>query len=160
MIICLIGYMGITNIFRVERAVMVPRDGRQPDCILDKGYKRLRVLPIDKNYAINAIFDDKLNFIEFYIDIIRCVKLEDKTNVPYMEDLYVDIVYTNKDEIIILDEDELEEALLQSEITKEEYNLVNITKKEVVSMLSNTLKAHELISYCSDNLERLLPKVK
>ena len=154
------GYIGVTDIYKVDHIVKVPRDGREDDCILDAGYKRIRILPIDKNYAINSIFNEKSEFIEFYIDIIRCVKIEEKTNVPYMEDLYVDVVYTNKNEIIILDEDELDEALEDNEISKEEYDIVNKTKKELVEMLSDKTKAENLIKYCSNNLVRLLPKAK
>ena len=77
-----------------------------------------------------------------------------------MEDLYVDVVYTNKNEIIILDEDELEEALEDNEISKEEYDIVNKTKEELIELLSDKTKADNLIKYCSNNLERLLPKAK
>lgn len=158
MMTCLNGYIGITDICKVDHAVMVPREGREDDCILADGYKRIRVFPIDKNFAINAIFDEKSSFVEFYMDMIKNIKL-DEDNIPYMEDLYLDVVYTNKDEILIFDEDELEDALVQSKITKSEYDLSIRAKNEVVEFLKDIGKANSLKSYCYDNLIRLLPKV-
>lgn len=156
MITCLNGYIGVTDIYEVSHKVMVPREGREDDCILDNGYKRLRIFPNDKNFAINAIFDEKLNFIEFYIDIIKGINVDVKTNVPYMEDLYLDVVYTNKNEIIILDEDELDEALKSNDISKLEYNTSIKTRNEIVTYLSTISNANDLIKYCYNHLKRLL----
>lgn len=153
------GYISAVDIYKVDHIVKVPRDNRPDECILADGYKRFRILPIDKHYAINAMYDENFNFVEFYIDLIRCVKVEEKTNVPYMEDLYLDIVYTHKDEIIILDEDELETALKEKEISQEDYDNVINAKNEIITLLSDTKKAHNLISYCTDNLYRLFDKM-
>lgn len=150
------GYMGVIDIYDVAKKQFVPRDNRKSDCILDAGYKRLRIFPSDKNFAINAIYDSNLRFVEFYIDIIRDVKLENKTNVPYMEDLYLDVVYTNKDEIIVLDEDELQEALDNDFITEDEFILATKAKDQVVDMLSSKEKANSLVDYCNINISNML----
>ena len=123
------GYRGIIEIKKVKENWLVPREGREPDCILANDYKFFRLFPCHKHYAILAIYDEKFRFLEFYIDVIKDVQFDEQEKLPYMQDLYLDIVYTNLDEIIILDEDELEEALLKKEMTLEEYHMVLNTKQ-------------------------------
>ena len=154
-----VGYIGVTDIIKTSEEVYVPREGRKPECILASGMKRLRVFPTNTNYTINAVYDNKFNFIEFYIDIVNKVGVN-QDNIPYMEDLYLDIVYTHKDEIIILDEDELEAALNNNEISKEQYDICIKQKDELVSILSNKKEAEALKEYCHNQLLRLYSKLK
>ena len=54
--------------------------------------------------------------VEVYCDMTKGAGIEE--NVPYIEDLYLDIVFTDEMEEYDLDEDELEEALNTNKITK------------------------------------------
>ena len=73
-----------------------------------------------------------------------------------MEDLYLDVVYTNKDEIIVLDEDELQETLDNDFITEDEFILATKAKDQVVDMLSSKEKANSLVDYCNINISNML----
>lgn len=154
-----VGYIGVTDIIYTSEEVYVPREGRKPECILASGMKRLRVFPTNTHYTINAVYDSNFNFIEFYIDIVNKVGLN-KENVPYMEDLFLDIVFTHKDEILILDEDELDEALDNNEISKEQYDMCLKQKDELVNILSNKQESEALKKYCHNELLRLYSKLK
>ena len=153
------GYIGITDIIETSEVVCVPRDGREDECIFAPGMKRLRIFPKNKNYTINAIYDSNFNFIEFYIDIVNKVGLNED-GIPYMEDLFLDIVFTGRDEIIILDEDELDEALINNEISQEQYNMCLKQKAELVSILSNKESSDSLREYCHNQVLRLYKKLK
>lgn len=154
-----VGYIGITDIIETSEKVYVPREGREPECILASGMKRLRVFPTNTNYTINAVYDSNFNFIEFYIDIVNKVGLNEE-GIPYMEDLYLDIVFTHKDEILMLDEDELDEALENGEVSKEQYDICMRQKTELVSILSNKKESEELKEYCHNHILRLYDKLK
>ena len=154
-----VGYIGVTDIIYTSEEVYVPREGREPECILASGMKRLRVFPTNANYTINAVYDSNFNFIEFYIDIVNKVGLNEE-GIPYMEDLFLDVVFTHKDEIIILDEDELEEALDNNEISKDQYNMCLREKDKLVKLLSNKEESEALKEYCRNQILRLYSKLK
>ena len=154
------GYVGLVDIGNISvEDYYVPRENREDDCIVSSNYKYLRIFVEDKNYAILAIYTDNLEFIEFYIDIVDRVLLDKKTNIPYIEDLYLDIVYTFKDEIVILDEDELENALKDKKIDENKYNLVIQTKNHIMNYLYDIDYMNKLKEYCNYQLKRLLLKL-
>ena len=154
------GYIGLIDIGNISiDDYYVPRENREDDCIVSSNYKYLRIFLEDKNYAIIAVYSDNLEFIEFYIDVVNGVKIDSKKNLPYIEDLYLDIVYTYKDEIIILDEDELENAYLNMEINKDTYDNVLQIKDEILDFLDNKEYMDKLKMYCKNELDRLLAKL-
>ena len=154
-----VGYIAVTDIIETSEDMYVPREGREDECIFASGMKRLRVFPTNAHYTINAVYDSNFNFIEFYMDISNKVGINED-NIPYMEDLYLDVVYTRKDEIIILDEDELNEALNNNEISKEQYNMCIKQKDELVTLFSNKKESEALKEYCNNQLLRLYNKLK
>jgi len=150
------GYISLTRINEVEKALYVPRENRKDDCILDKNYVWLALYPTenDKNYTITAMFDNKLNIIEWYIDIVNSVGVED--NVPCMEDLYLDIVITNLGEIIVLDRDELEEAYNKKNITKEQYELAINEGNRIVEKYSDKDEIKRLYEFTKKCLNKVI----
>ncbi|WP_249878288.1 DUF402 domain-containing protein [Niallia circulans] len=59
--------------------------------------------------------------MQWYIDI--CLEIGIEKNVPWMDDLFLDIVMLPSNEIYLLDKDELENAYKENSITKHQYNL-------------------------------------
>lgn len=150
------GYICITKINEVEKVWYVPRENRKDDCILDKNYVWLCIYPTEsnKNYTITAMFDDKLNIVEWYIDIVNSVSIED--NVPCMEDLYLDIVITNLGEIIVLDRDELEDAYNKKDITKEQYELAIKEGNRIIEKYSNKEQLKKLYRFTIKCLNKVM----
>ena len=62
-----------------------------------------------------------------------------KKLIQYEDDLYLDVVVNPEGEIILLDEDELKEALDRLEISKEDYNMAYNED----NMLMNKLKGNK-----------------
>lgn len=153
------GYVAVIEIYEANKKTMVPREGREDDCVLDIGYKLFRIFDKTKSYCIVAIYNENFEFIEFYIDCIDNICYDNELNIPYMEDLFLDIVYTNKDEIIVLDEDELKEAYNNRDITKEQYEKVLKSKEEVLRLLNDKKYVKSLKNYCLNELKRLYKKL-
>ncbi|MFS0659983.1 DUF402 domain-containing protein [Niallia alba] len=63
----------------------------------------------------------KGDIVQWYIDI--GLKNGIENNVPWIDDLFLDIVVLPSKEIFFLDEDELENAFRDSIISKEQYDL-------------------------------------
>lgn len=107
---------------------------------------------MNRLYNARAFIDNELKTISYYFDISLGNGLENGR--PYYDDLFLDIVYgadTNNN-IKVLDEDELLDALEKGIITKKEFELahsvcaelakeimenrnafVNMNKKEIIS---------------------------
>lgn len=81
----------------------------------------------------------------------------DVDGVPYFDDLYLDLVVYPDGTVIVDDMDELEEALLEKDITQEQFNLAIKTSHRLQQgMLSNissfidyTRKCYELLTKTS-----------
>ena len=114
-------------------------------CILDENYEWLEIYPDNKKYAITVIFDDRKNLIEWYFDMIKTRGI--KNGIPYIDDLYLDLVIRNNGNQRILDEDELEDALKKSDITKEDFDMAYRTMKEIQEKYGNNLEQLNKLTY-------------
>lgn len=107
---------------------------------MDDGYYILEIIPKNDNYALRVFLNDKKEVIEYYFDIIKESGIDKEYKVPYFIDLYLDITLF-KGQIGILDEEELETARIEKDITEEEYKLVLKTKERLINEIeTNTNK--------------------
>ncbi len=114
--------------------------------IVDNGYYWLQVAVENKNYWITAMYDENKDLVQYYIDItLKNVLYEE--NTPYYYDLFLDIVMLKDGTIILLDEDELKQALKENVIKKEQYEFAyNTANKIMLELLKNKDK---LDSFCN-----------
>lgn len=107
---------------------------------MDDGYYILEIIPKNDNYALRVFLNDKKEVIEYYFDIIKESGIDKEYKVPYFIDLYLDITLF-KGQIGILDEEELETARIEKDITEGEYKLVLKTKERLINEIeTNTNK--------------------
>lgn len=107
--------------------------GTRPDgkkvVFLSDGFYWLILYPTKSKYALTIAFTGDEEFVELYTDVILDSGVTEN-NVAYIDDLFLDVVYTADEEVVLLDSAELEEALNQKEITYKEYihanNISNI----------------------------------
>ena len=78
--------------------------------------------------------NDKKEIILYYFDITLSNGFDNLNNSLYYDDLYLDVV-KQSDNITILDEDELDDALENKFINKEEYELAINKKNELIDSL-------------------------
>ncbi|MCA1053729.1 DUF402 domain-containing protein [Rossellomorea aquimaris] len=114
------GYVTLLNMKEVAEPLMVNYGGKEI-CIADNGYSWLQHFPEHQSFSLSTIFNEHGEIMQWYIDICFEIGVED--GVPWMDDLYLDIVILPGGEVIHLDIDELEDALTDSIITEKQYEL-------------------------------------
>ena len=135
------GYLSITHIDKVREHLIVGVAEKEV-CLAADGFIWTQYFPKDRNFAVTSMFNEKHEVIQMYVDIC-CGNKINCTGMPYYDDLYLDVVLLPTGEILLLDEDELIEALEDNDITKEQYDLAYF-------------EANNLIEYISQNKSELL----
>lgn len=141
------GYVAFVKIKDVQNPLIV-NDGEKDVCIKDNDYEWIEVYPDNEHYVITIMFDNNDNLIQWYFDIAKEIGIEN--NIPYEDDLYVDIVITPNGRKEILDEEELMDALNKNEITQEDVELVYETVKLIEDKFVNNF------SYLTDLTDKFL----
>lgn len=145
-------YITIKRINEIDKPFVVDITGKNKVC-LDNGYYLIEFTPLDKYYNVRIFLDKDSNITGYYFDISRGNGVEE--NIPYYDDLYLDIIYCPDDNnfITIVDEDELLEALKKGEITKEEFDLA----KDVCSKLFEEIQTKKNM-FVNMNKKELIQK--
>lgn len=124
-------YLSVKKILKIKNPFIL-ENGL---CIINNNYYIVEVLPKNENYAMRVYFNNKKERLEYYFDISLKNGLDEKSKIPYYDDLYTDITVT-QGSVEILDEDELKEALDNEKITKVEYDLANKTKDKLLKSIN------------------------
>ena len=118
---------------------LINKNGVNVDYI-DNNYYVVELTPLNENYNIRYYYNQKKEFIDYYIDI----SLENgvKYKIPYYIDLYLDILHDPiENKAYFFDEDELTDALNNKIISKKDYNLAYRTGNKLLKELNqNTNK--------------------
>ena len=101
--------------------------------IVDNNYRLLEFYDYSHKVKLSAFYNNHNDIIEWYFDIAKVLGKEN--GIPYEDDLYLDVVVTPEGKIILLDEEELKEALQNSIITKEEYEMAYVEANKLIALL-------------------------
>lgn len=116
------GYVCLLTAVKVREKLFITKHKKEY-VLIDDGYFWLQFFPDNcKNVALSIALTKDGEIREWYFDIAKNTSLTDK-GVPYIDDLYLDVVLTPDGEIELLDEDELQEALDKNDINKEDFDL-------------------------------------
>ena len=126
-------------------------------CLADNGYFWLLQYPENENYCLMSMYDDKKQIIQWYIDIHNGY-IVGADGVPIYPDLYVDIAILNSGEILLLDEDELREALENGVINKDLFDLANSEAKQIMNKVINN--QFEIINTTDKYLELMIEDIE
>ncbi|RIW29192.1 DUF402 domain-containing protein [Bacillus salacetis] len=148
------GFITLLHTVKVAHPLMVRYAGHS-FCIADDGYMWLHQFPEGKNHCVTTMYNEKGEIVQWYIDI--CVKNHLEDEVPWMEDLYLDLVILPTGEIIEKDVDELEEALSLGKVDRKLYDLAWKEQREILHLI----KAGEfqLLEAASAHKELLIKKL-
>ena len=135
------GYSALIQIEEVNRPFMAGEL-----CLSDKGYSELAFMPDNENWMVWAMYDDQSKIIEWYFDITRKNSV-DETGSPYCDDMYLDAALMPDGRIIILDEDELSDALDNGNITQAEFDTAYKVLNELIEKKIITVEYME--KFCS-----------
>ena len=87
--------------------------------LADAGYLWVQLLLDGKNWALTIMYNERREVLQFYFDItLQNAVSEDGR--PCFDDLYLDVVFFPDGSRLLLDEDELDGALQQGEISEEQ----------------------------------------
>lgn len=104
-------------------------------CIVDDGYVWLQHFPIEERYSLTSMFDAQGEIVQWYIDV--CHKIGIENNIPWMEDLFLDIVVLPIGEVIHKDVNELEEALSKGIFDISQYKMAWEEANKITKMILN-----------------------
>ena len=104
--------------------------------LIDNGYYIIEFTPLDQFYNVRVFIDKNSKLVGYYFDIVA--SNGEENNIPYYDDLYLDVIYSPYGEgsIKVEDEDELLDALNMGTISTEKYNFArNMCAKLVEEIL-------------------------
>lgn len=129
------GFLSIICIDKVrEPLVLNVSDNRL--CLVDDGYIWTQHFPNDSKFALTTMFNREQEVVQWYFDICNGNRVND-IGIPYYDDLYLDVVVLPSGEIILLDEDELNDAFKNNEISKDEYDLAHYEAEKLIDSIKN-----------------------
>lgn len=124
--------------------------------IADKGYYWLQIALKNTNFWITAMYNEKKRLIQYYIDITEKNVINSKEEAHFYY-LFLDIVFSSSGKLILLDKDELINALSSKIINEKQYNLANSIANNILENIR--LKKNELDNFCFKYLEKLSKKI-
>src|SRR5574344_980183 len=130
------GNVGLLKMLKVSEPKIVEKDGVSL-VIADNNYKWLEMYPNDYKVAMTVCYNSENQIIEWYFDIIKATGIEN--GIPYVDDLYLDVVVLSDGAIMVLDEDELQEALETKDITQEDYEMAYSIANDLIRRLEGNM---------------------
>lgn len=130
---------------------LIIKYGDKSMSIVDNGYIWLQQFPDGKNYTITTMFDENGEIVQWYIDI--CYEIGIENGIPWWDDLFLDIVVLPTGEIILLDEEEIEDALVGGSIDQSMYDLAWNEVNKIITCINE--KNVDLLKYSKIHKELL-----
>ena len=149
------GMEGVVSLLQIQK-VTDPLTVKNEDgdiLIADKGFSWLQVAFREQFFWATVMFDSQGEFLQAYFDITAGNIFEDMDN-PKFQDMYLDLVLLEDGRILVLDRDELDEALEQKEITANQYQKTIEAGEELYLFLQKNWK--EFLQFCTEWREKLL----
>lgn len=131
-----IGKISLIEIENINRNFETTRPDGTKELVIAKNYKIMTYFPREEEYCMTVMFDSDWNLIQWYFDIERS-KCKYDSEIPYSEDLYLDVVVLPNGTFYTLDENELEDALICNLISKDEYDMAYRTMNKIIQMIKN-----------------------
>ena len=147
------GVVSLLQIQKVTEPLMVSGENGEKVLIADAGYSWLQVAFKEQLFWATVMFDKRGNFLQAYFDITGGNSFDDMEN-PKFRDMYLDLVLLDNGRILVLDKDELEDALEQNEITEEEYQNAVKAGETLYRFLQESGEA--FLQFCREWREKLL----
>ena len=124
------GYISYVKADKVKTKILVDY-GQSEIYLFDDGYKCLVFLPDNEKWCASAVYNTSNEIVEWYFDMTKENSV-DEQGKPFCVDLYLDIAVSPEFKIAILDENELEEALVSGAITKRDYDMAYETCRRII----------------------------
>lgn len=134
------GDISILCMDKVREPLMIFYEQREI-CIIGEGHTWIQHFPTGAYHSMTTMIDKSDHIVQFYFDIAKDIG-RTETGIPYMDDLYLDVVYMPNEKPLLLDEDELDDALDSKTITQNEYNIAH---KEAEQIMQDLLRGTQVL---------------
>ena len=145
------GVAGVTHILEVTSPLRVV-NLEQSLVVADTGYYWLRFGPARTHWWLTAAFNEKKRLVQYYFDVTRENFIHGVDSS--FEDLMLDVVMMPGGQCVLKDQEELEAALVQGHITREEYELACREAEALLTALPD--REPELRIFCEKLLGALI----
>ncbi len=115
-------------------------DAGEDVLIAEKDYAWVQIALEGLPFWLTAMYDNSGRLIQIYFDITAGNCFDDPEN-PTFADMYLDIVVNSRGELFVMDQDELDEALAEGSITKEEYDKAEAACRQLYAYLEENREA-------------------
>ncbi|TMV50304.1 DUF402 domain-containing protein [Paenibacillus mesophilus] len=121
-----IGFSGTVTLFEMVK-VKAPlykqyEQDQEKVCIAADGYKWLQQFPELANYIVTAMYDDGDRLVQWVISICKCQGVL-HNNIPWYDDLYLNIVILPGGQLYVTGQDRLDDAVRRDELGEEDVQL-------------------------------------
>ncbi|BAC12305.1 hypothetical conserved protein [Oceanobacillus iheyensis HTE831] len=145
------GYITLIHMKKVSQPLVIHYEQGKQLSIVEDGFMWLQQFPDHEHFAVTTTFDANGNVKQWYIDIAWANGVEG--GIPYVDDLYLDIVHLPSGETFMLDEEELQDALLTNEINRDMYNLAQNESIKIQEQIKNN--SFSILSLVHQHMEYL-----
>lgn len=129
------GFVTLYSIHELREPLWKEYKGRRM-CLANRGYLWMQHFPKGEHFVVTTMFDAEGNVVQWYIDICKTQGLTDQ-QVPWFDDLYLDVVVFPSGERMLLDEDELKEALDKRDISARDYTMAHKTAARLITQITH-----------------------
>lgn len=136
---------------KVRAPLSVSSCGGRKLTIADDGYAWLQLAPRNAHWWLTAMYDQTGTLVQCYFDITRQNHVDGRASC--FEDLMLDVIFTPEESPVLLDEDELREALSLGHITREEAAMAQQEARSLMEGLR--LRGQALFAFCDDMASQL-----
>ncbi|MEK3886659.1 DUF402 domain-containing protein [Bacillus sp. FSL K6-3431] len=148
------GYISLLKVKKVTHPLFIQYDEKKV-CIVNDGYSWLQHFPIEERYSLTTMFDSDGKIVQWYIDI--CYKNGLENGVPWMDDLFLDIIILPTGEVILQDADELEAALNDGNIDISLYEMAWHEANKIKKLIDR--EEFHLIKLSSEHKDKLTKNI-
>lgn len=121
--------------------------------LFNDGFKCVTFLPDVGNWCVNAVYDENEKIVEWYFDVLKSKGL-DLLGRHFYHDLYLDVVVQPDYRFIVIDCDELENALNDGIIDQDDFEMAYEVCRQIVNKVVEDKKFME--DFLRGNLEKYL----
>lgn len=147
------GKISLIEIEKINKSFEATRPDGTKETVIAKDYKIMIYFPKDYSYTMTVMYDNNWNLLQWYFDINRYIT-KYELDIPYSEDLYLDVIALPNGNYYILDEDELKEALKNNLISQNDYDNAYVTMNKIILMIKNTW--NNLVDFTNKSLDELI----
>lgn len=134
-------FISIKQILRTQPSFTITDPKGRELTLLDDGHYIIEFTPMGAFWNGRAFLDEERKVLEYYFDMSLQNGVED--GIPFYDDLYLDVIYDPKEDGFLLtdDLDELDVALAEGTISKDEYKLALKTGEMILSEIRSGTNA-------------------